>query len=325
MIGRRVGILGWLGFGMATGAVLLGAGSLEGGRGHVPEERIVVDDFQRAPARALDGWREQRFPGIPANLWEGVVGDRGGCLRAKSQASASAVIRDVCVDLGEFPRLSWRWKIDRVLEGSELGSKAGDDFAARVDLLFDLPQAALGWAEKMALRFRGGGTPLVRAINYVWAAREALDRRVPSPFTRHVTLIVAARGASHVGQWVSVSRDALADARAAFPDAPSPRVRAVALMTDSDDTGAAVTAWFDDLVFTRRESRQTQEAAGEAGGRGREDRSPGDEVGDEDRGGQQDERGQGDEGADALAPAFMGAHRGLSRLEGGAIPVPEGF
>jgi hypothetical protein len=64
-------------------------------------------------------------------------------------------------------------------------------------------------------------------------------------------MIVVESGARRVGEWVEVERDILADYRRAFNEDPPP-VSGVAVMTDTDQTGASATAWFGDIVFRAR-------------------------------------------------------------------------
>src|SRR5205823_11452506 len=51
----------------------------------------------------------------------------------------------------DAPVVSWRWKVDRVLDRADLGSKEGDDFAARVYVSFEIPPGDLSFAERARL------------------------------------------------------------------------------------------------------------------------------------------------------------------------------
>ena len=55
-------------------------------------------------------------------------------------------------------------------------------------------------------------------------------------------------GDEHAGQWVEEERDIVADYTAFFGEPPR-RVRGFAVMVDTDQTGVATTAWFDDIVL----------------------------------------------------------------------------
>jgi hypothetical protein len=65
-----------------------------------------------------------------------------------------------------------------------------------------------------------------------------------------VKTIVVEGGPSRVGAWCEEERNVYEDFRLAFGEEP-PAVAGVAIMSDSDDTRSAATAFFGDLVFTR--------------------------------------------------------------------------
>ena len=54
-----------------------------------------------------------------------------------SEASASGLIKPVVIDPKEFPIVRWRWKIDNVLQHSDVALKEGDDFPARLYFTFE--------------------------------------------------------------------------------------------------------------------------------------------------------------------------------------------
>jgi len=49
--------------------------------------------------------------------------------------------------------------------------------------------------------------------------------------------------------WISEMRDILADYRRLFGEEPG-EVSAIAIMTDTDNTGSEATAWYGDIVLT---------------------------------------------------------------------------
>ncbi|MCL5884091.1 MAG: DUF3047 domain-containing protein [Deltaproteobacteria bacterium] len=60
----------------------------------------------------------------------------------------------VSLDPKAYPRLSWSWKIVRTIGKGDERTKAGDDYAARVYVVFP---SVLFWK--------------TRAVNYIWANR----------------------------------------------------------------------------------------------------------------------------------------------------------
>ncbi|GAB6062361.1 DUF3047 domain-containing protein [Deferrisoma palaeochoriense] len=182
------------------------------------------EDFE---AGLRPGWEEKRFQGRTA--YEVVAEPDGNhALRAEARASASGLVYELAFDPCRYPILSWRWRVDRVVARSDPTRKEGDDYAARVYVVFP------HWFP-----------PKTKSLNYIWATRP-LPGPVPNPFFSNAVMIAAEAGAGRVGRWVTVRRNLVEDFRAAFGTDP-PRAGAVALMTDTDQTGEAVTAWYDDL------------------------------------------------------------------------------
>lgn len=143
--------------------------------------------------------------------------------------------------------VSWRWKVDRVLDAARLGTKEGDDFAARVYVSFEIPPEELTLAERARLEFARllyGDVPAA-AICYVWDNRAAKGTSMWSPWAERVRIVVL-RNAGDAGQWMDERRDVAADFREAF-GRPAPRMSGIAAGSDTDQTHETVTSWFGDF------------------------------------------------------------------------------
>lgn len=183
--------------------------------------------------------------------------DEGGVtvLRAEAHASASGLSRNIKVNPAEYPLLKWRWKISNVLKGSDIHTKAGDDYPARVYVMFDYPLDKLSFADRTKLRLaRALHDPNLPAATlcYVWDSKAPAGTIVPSSYTNLMRMIVVESGASRVSQWLAVERDVAADFKAAFGNiqgAEAPAISAVAIATDTDNTGESVVAFYGDISF----------------------------------------------------------------------------
>jgi hypothetical protein len=177
---------------------------------------------------------------------EGVV-----VLRAEAEASASGIVRELRFEARVYPILSWRWKVMKVLDHADIRTKAGDDFAARVYVTFELDPATLPAAERMKLALvravYGEGVPAA-ALCYVWDGKSPRDTIVPSAYTERVRMIVAESGAARTGQWVHMQRDIRDDYKSAFGTEPA-GVTAVIVSTDTDNTGESAVALYGDISF----------------------------------------------------------------------------
>ena len=73
---------------------------------------------------------------------------------------------------------------------------------------------------------------------------------LPNLHTSRIKMIVAESGREKVGTWQDVSRNVYEDYRRAFGEEPG-RITAVAVMTDTDNTGENVLAYYGDIMFRR--------------------------------------------------------------------------
>lgn len=189
---------------------------------------LMVDDFEHGLGPE---WVVKSFKGETTYR---VVTDHGNrVLHADSRAAASGLVKTIDLDPREFPILSWRWKVAGTIARGDERTKAGDDYAARVYVIFP------HWF-----------FPKTRTLNYIWANRLPQGEFLPNAFTGNAMMIAVQSGPDNAGQWQSERRNIVDDYRRAFGEEP-PRIGAVAIMTDTDNTGAAAMAWYDDLLLER--------------------------------------------------------------------------
>ena len=88
-------------------------------------------------------------------------------------------------------------------------------------------------------------------LMYIWENHFPEGAIISHHFTTRIKMIVVAGGRKDVGTWQDERVNLLYDYRRAFGEEP-PRVRAVGIMSDSDNTGARTVAWYGDIRFERR-------------------------------------------------------------------------
>jgi hypothetical protein len=156
------------------------------------------------------------------------------------------------VDPVSAPILRWSWRVQRSLTTSDFRSKAGDDYAARVYVLFALPadRQSLGARWRHAAAEMLSPIPLPRAsICYVWGGpQQAVGSSGWNPYTDTVRMVVVDSGDGHSGQWRSVRRDLRHDWQQAF-GGQMPRISGLALSLDTDNAGGEAQAWFGDVTL----------------------------------------------------------------------------
>jgi hypothetical protein len=196
------------------------------------EKSLLIDDFETG---LRPGWQAKVFKGRTDYRVVGEV--TGNVLRAESHGAASALIWKQQVDLQKFPVLSWRWKVRNVLAEGDARTRAGDDYAARVYVIFP------HWF-----------FPRTRTINYIWANKLSPGAIVPNSYTSRAVMIALKSGEEHAGKWMLESRNVYADYLAIFGEEP-PLAGAIAIMTDTDNTGASAVAWYDDIRLKKTEDK----------------------------------------------------------------------
>lgn len=222
-----------------------------------------IPPFSAAPvgATAVDGWVHQRLPKVErANTHEIVTDEGRAVLQIRSAASASSWLArpgdaqgsGSGMEAADRPWLRWRWKVERSLPGSDLRIKAGDDHAARLYVIFDLPLDRLSLGDRLrisAARALSGADLPAAALCYVWGHAQPVGTSAWNPYTDRVRMVVVDSGAERAGRWQAHARDIRRDWADAF-GGPMPRVAAVAVGADTDNTGDRVTTWFGDIELT---------------------------------------------------------------------------
>ena len=208
------------------------------------------------PGTALPEWLQPyEFPNQPRHTQFALVEDEGRTvLRARADASTSGLVRSMRVEPNSLPILSWRWKVVSLPSKGDLATKAGDDFAARIYLTFDLDPAKLSFGDRLKLSFArtiwGDRLPAA-ALCYVWDGHAPVDTIAPNAYTDRVRMVVADSGGAGLGRWVAHERDFSADFRRAFGQEPPP-VNGVIVSADTDNTGESVESYFGDIEFRAR-------------------------------------------------------------------------
>ena len=235
--------------------LLMAAGMGLAGPAAFAQTQAQTQDLPRFSAAtpgdvAPPGWRHETLPKVERANRYAIEADAGTrVLRIRSAASASSLVATVAPMAGPRLQLRWRWKVSKALAGSDLRIKGGDDYAARLYVLFDLPAERLSLGDRLriqAARTLSGREIPAAALCYVWGTAQPAGVSGWNPYTDRVRMVVADSGDPRAMQWQSHEHDLQRDWAEAFPG-PMPPVRAVAVGADTDNTGDSVDAWFGDV------------------------------------------------------------------------------
>ena len=177
------------------------------------------------------GWEEKVFEGRTA--YETVRHDGRDAVRATSRGTASGLYLQRRIDLEKTPILRWWWRVDATLGEIDERTRAGDDYSARVYVIRSHP--VFLWR--------------TRAVNYVWASTMAAGETWPNAYTDSSCNVAVRSGDALAGRWIEEHRDVRADFRELFGKSVR-YVDAVAIMTDTDNTGRTAVAYYGDITFT---------------------------------------------------------------------------
>lgn len=150
-------------------------------------------------------------------------------------------------------RLRFSWLVLNLNEAADLRDSEIDDAVVRVMLGFDGDRAARFSARdhmlsELAQLITGEALPYA-TLMYVWDNRYPVGTVIANPHTDRIRQLVVESGPDHLGKWVDVERDVQADFRLVFGETAGP-LRRVGVMSDANNTGASVEAWFGPLQLS---------------------------------------------------------------------------
>ncbi len=189
------------------------------------EGLLLVDP--EAPLSAT--WTHRTFG--TATEYASATVDGRPAIRAVGRKSASGLYREVGYRVTDYPWLEWTWRVERLQSDADIRTKAGQDFAAAIFLIFEEPMLFMKhtWT-----------------LSYVWTNdRVPAETLVLSPHVPETSrALVVESGTHRLGRWVREKRNVPGDFRRAFDREPPETVRTLVLFTDNDQTGQPVEAYY---------------------------------------------------------------------------------
>lgn len=195
----------------------------------IQECEIIIDDFADG---IKSGWHNKSFKGTTEYIWTREE-DRA-FIKAISTGTASGLYYEIEYNPKIYPYITWEWKVDNIIASGDASKKSGDDYGARVYVVFP---SFFFWN--------------TRALNYIWANKLPEGQMIPNPFTANSIMISVESGPSETGIWVTETRNIYEDYKRAFGKEP-PKVGAIAIMTDTDNTGESASANYGPIAICSR-------------------------------------------------------------------------
>ena len=215
-------------------------------------------------------WRFVGFPrkqaDLPPTRFAAGVADGVPAVQVSTASSYGTLVQDW---RGPVPtRLQWRWRLDEPLSGgktpADILTKAGDDAALKVCVMFDHALDSVPFVERTVLRIArsvSGEALPAATVCYVWDGSHPALTQGANPYTSRVRFISLQGQGAPLARWVAESRDVAQDFIALFADelpegqatprAGVPTVSRVLIGADSDNTASTSRGWIAGLRWTR--------------------------------------------------------------------------
>lgn len=212
--------------------------------------KVAANRMLQTPTGRPD-WQSFVFPGKRFVPFESVVVQDRQALRVKAKSSVSILRQRFEPTLGRVDSLRFSWRVDGLPDQADLSQAALADSPVRVVLAFEGDRQR--WSPRthrlseMSRLLTGEELPYATLV-YVWSVKDAPGSVVMNPRTDRIRKLVLDSGSEQLGQWRDHSRDVRADFLLAFGEEPGP-LRAVALMTDTDNTQSRLTAWYGPMTL----------------------------------------------------------------------------
>lgn len=151
-------------------------------------------------------------------------------LASCTDGSASGLFLRGEIDLVRTPVIEWEWRVKRTFVNINEQTRAGDDYPARLYAVDE--HRLMPWR--------------TRAISYVWASGMARGAQWKNAYQARAVMVAMRSGADADTGWVTERRNLRDD----FRDIHGRDLEvldALAIMTDCDDTGQQVEAWYGEI------------------------------------------------------------------------------
>ena len=226
-----------------------------------PQRPVIMDGTAWQLSNHIGGaaptaqWEHQVFVKRRPTLYQATEFEGRPAVKALAEGANSTLNLSLTPPPGALAqRFRFSWYVSSLHPSFDLGKKGEDDAVARLILSFEGDRFGGQWSARdhIVSELSGliAGKPLPYAsIMYVWDSRYPVGTVIPNPYTSRIRQIVVESGPQHLNQWVDFERAMDADFRKAFGEAPGPVV-GLALLTDSNDSGASVSAYYGPMDLT---------------------------------------------------------------------------
>lgn len=198
------------------------------------KEIVWVDNFS---SDISDTWRG-RYKDWEDYYYLAKDGDES-YLKAKSMDSDCFIAKEITIDLVEYPYLNWKWKVDVLPKGGNESIKSKCDVPASLAVVLNKSRI------------------MPKSIKYSWSSTLPEGTITKSPFAiwpSRCDVVVLRQGESDQSAWVHEKVNVLEDYKRLYGKKKlhSKKIYLIVLLTDSDNTGQAAEAGYDEIYFSTK-------------------------------------------------------------------------
>ncbi|MCC7430717.1 DUF3047 domain-containing protein [bacterium] len=200
---------------------------------------LVIDDFSKGiegkfPSwyRWRDGWSMESYENYNGieKIYQ-IANENGNkFLKAEDSGKSITIGKEVSWNLKKYPVFSWKWRVHSIPPNAN--EKEGkNDSAAGIYVIF---------------KRNFFGVP--KSIKYVWSSTLPVETGFRKNKAGKPHVIVVETGEKNLNKWLLYERNLIEDYKNAYGENPDDKILAIAILTDSNSTGAVSSADYDDLL-----------------------------------------------------------------------------
>jgi hypothetical protein len=201
-------------------------------------------------------WKLRKRFGLPKGAHaEWVIEEGVHAIRLHSEGALTFLEKPVNISIKEYPIVTWRWKVENILEGVDEKTIEGDDHPIRIFFVFepDKSKQSLWFRMKRFIYLdRVHGHPFGgRFTEYLWSSHHQPGDVIKDPGKPWQKLMVIEGGTHNLGKWMSYKMNLYEDYKKLYGEEPR-RLIFIGILNDTDQTGQEAVSYIADLMFHKR-------------------------------------------------------------------------
>ena len=221
-----------------------------------PVDDVIPFSSNRAGAKLPRGWQSWIITRTKTPTTYDLVFDpltQRVVVHAIADRAATGLKQRLDITPEERPVIGWNWRVVRLINAADNTDRHSEDAPVRLMLFFDGDTRQLPAREQIKMetaRVLSGQPVPYATLMYIWENKQPVGKVIPNAHTARVRMVVAGSGTDRLGQWKQFERNYVEDFRRAFNEAPG-RLIGVGILTDTDNTGESVEAFYGDIELRR--------------------------------------------------------------------------